>query len=229
MLYFKKITKHFGQNILFKDIDLQISLNDRIGLIGQNGSGKTTLFSLMLGEQSPDTGQIEKNKNMIIGCLKQEVIENLHLPLLDEVTRSLSDISRIKERIELLHEEIANEDDKNRVQNYIDKLGDYQTEFESRGGYDMEHKAKRILFGLGFKEADLNRSVLEFSGGWRMRISLAKLLLQEPDLLLLDEPTNHLDLESVIWIEEFLREYMGSIIIISHDRVFLNNTVTRII
>ncbi|MGA1867221.1 MAG: ABC-F family ATP-binding cassette domain-containing protein [bacterium] len=228
MIFLKDVAKQFGNKVLFKNVDLQVGFNDRIGLIGQNGSGKTTIFSLILGEQAPDAGHIERNKNMIIGCLKQEVMENFTMPLLEEVANSSPHISRIKERIAFLQEEIAHEKDREKNQDYLEKLGQFQHQFESYGGYDLEHQAKRILFGLGFKEADLNRRVEEFSGGWRMRVSLAKLLLQEPDLLLLDEPTNHLDLESVIWLEEFLKGYRGGVIVISHDRIFLNNIVTCI-
>ncbi|MGA1825052.1 MAG: ABC-F family ATP-binding cassette domain-containing protein [bacterium] len=229
MIFLKNVSKQFGQKILFKNVDLQIGFNDRIGLIGLNGSGKSTIFSLILDEQAPDSGQIEKNKNMIIGCLKQEVVENYTMPVLEEVANSCPHINRIKKRIELLQEEITQETDAKKIQDYLQKLGRFQQEFESRGGYDLEYQAKRILFGLGFKETDFVRQVQELSGGWRMRVSLAKLLLLEPDLLLLDEPTNHLDLESVIWLEEFLRGYMGGVILISHDRTFLNNIVTSII
>ncbi|MEW5801576.1 MAG: ribosomal protection-like ABC-F family protein [bacterium] len=229
MLALKKISKQFGAQVLFQDTDLQVSLNDRIGLIGPNGSGKTTLFSLILGEQSPDSGQIEKNKNMIIGCLKQEVVEDTSRPLLQEAIDICPHLNRIKERIELWQEEVAEETDSEKIQEYVQKIGEYQAEFEARGGYDLEYQAKRILFGLGFRERDLDRPVAEFSGGWRMRVSLAKLLLQEPDLLLLDEPTNHLDLDSIIWLEEFLQGYQGAMILISHDRRFLNNIVNRIV
>ncbi|MFH0924558.1 MAG: ABC-F family ATP-binding cassette domain-containing protein [bacterium] len=229
MLYLKNISKQFSENILFKDVSFQINLNDRMGLIGRNGSGKSTLFSMIMGEFSPDSGQIEKNKNTLIGCLKQETIENASLSLIEEVVNICPHLTRIKERINFLHEEIAAEKDQDKIENYVQRLGNYQAEFESRGGYNLEYQAKRILFGLGFKDEDMTRSLHEFSGGWRMRLSLAKLLLQEPDLLLLDEPTNHLDLESVIWLEDFLKGYQGAIVIISHDRRFLNNIVTSII
>jgi len=229
MLALKKVSKQFGPQTLFQDVNLQVSLNDRIGLIGPNGSGKTTLFSLILGEQSPDSGQVERNKNMIIGCLKQEVVEDISRPLLQEAVDICPHLNRIKERIGLLEEEIAKETDPEKIQEYAHKLGEYHAEFEARGGYNLEHQAKRILFGLGFREKDLDRPIREFSGGWRMRVSLAKLLLQEPDLLLLDEPTNHLDLESIIWLEEFLQGYQSAMMLISHDRKFLNNIVNRIV
>ncbi|MEW6381527.1 MAG: ATP-binding cassette domain-containing protein [bacterium] len=229
MLALRKVSKQFGPQVLFQDVDLQVSLNDRIGLIGPNGSGKTTIFSLILDEQMPDSGQIERNKNMVIGCLKQEVVEDTSRPLLEEATDICPHLNRIRERIDLWQEEMAHEDDPEKIQDYVQKIGEYQAEFEARGGWDLEHQAKRILFGLGFRDQDLNRPIREFSGGWRMRISLAKLLLQEPDLLLLDEPTNHLDLESIIWLEDFLKGYQGAMILISHDRRFLNNIVTRIV
>jgi len=229
MLALKKVSKQFGPKLLFQDADLQVSLNDRIGLIGPNGAGKTTIFSLILGEQTPDSGQIEKNKNMVIGCLRQEVVEDTSRPLLQEAIDICPHLNRLRERIDLLQEEIAQEKDPRKIQDYVQKIGEYQAEFEARGGYDLEYQAKRILFGLGFRDEDLGRPISEFSGGWRMRVCLAKLLIQEPDLLLLDEPTNHLDLESIIWLEEFLKGYQGAIILISHDRKFLNNVVTRIV
>ncbi len=230
MISLQKVSKQFGKKVLFGEADFQVHLSDRIGLIGPNGSGKSTLFSLILGEQSPDNGLIEKNKNMVVGCLKQEEEEgNLSCTLIEEMVNKCPTLTRLKERILFLQAEVSQEENPEKIQTIMQHLGEHQTEFESRGGYDLEYQAKRILFGLGFGEEDLNRALREFSGGWRMRICLAKLLLQEPDLLLLDEPTNHLDLESVLWLEEFIRAYQGSVIIISHDRKFLNRTVTRIV
>ena len=228
-LIIEKIGMNFGEKKILRNINFELTPGKSAAIVGPNGSGKTTIFSLILDEQAPDSGQIEKNKNMIVGCLKQEIVENYTMPLLEEVANSCPHMNRIKDRIELLQEEIAREKDSKKIQDYLQKLGGFQQEFESRGGYDLEYQAKRILFGLGFKETDFVRCVEELSGGWRMRVSLAKLLLLEPDLLLLDEPTNHLDLESVIWLEEFLRGYMGGVILISHDRTFLNNIVTSII
>lgn len=229
MISLRKLSKQFAEKILFQNANFQVGMNDKIGLIGANGSGKTTIFSLILGEQSADSGWIEKNKSMVIGCLEQEIVENLTHSLMEEIVSSCPHINRIKEHIDFLQEEIAQEKDSDKIHRYAQKLGEYQAEFESRGGYNLEYQAKRILFGLGFQETDGNRRLEEFSGGWRRRLCLAKLLLREPDLLLLDEPTNHLDLESLIWLEDFLQTYQGAVIIISHDRTFLNNVVTRVV
>jgi ATP-binding cassette subfamily F protein 3 len=228
MITLDHIQKQFGGKILFKDCSLQIGVRDRVGLIGPNGSGKTTLFRMILGEESTDEGEILIAKGVKIGYLPQEVITFRGNTVLDEVLKSLTSITSLQDKMKILEEELSSIEDQKKQERLAKEYGKLQERYTLLGGYGLEAEAKRILQGLGFKERDFNRATDELSGGWLMRIALAKILLQSPDLLLLDEPTNHLDLESLIWLEEFLIGYPGAMIIVSHDRVFLNHLIDRI-
>jgi ATP-binding cassette subfamily F protein 3 len=228
MMTLDHIQKQFGGKVLFKDCSLQIGVRDRVGLIGPNGSGKTTLFRMILGEESIDEGEILLAKGVKIGYLPQEVITFRGNTVLDEVLKSLTSITSLQDKMKILEEELSSIEDQKKQERLAKEYGKLQERYTLLGGYGLEAEAKRILQGLGFKERDFNRATDELSGGWLMRIALAKILLQSPDLLLLDEPTNHLDLESLIWLEEFLIGYPGAMIIVSHDRVFLNHLIDRI-
>ena len=203
MLTISQVTKAFGADVLFEEVSLQVNRGDRLGLIGANGSGKSTLFSLILGRDQPDNGSIHLQKNARIGFLPQE-----NAPVGDETVLQLAvlrDWSAV---------------DPTRSQPSLDST---ETDFE------REAKAKRMLSGLAFRVKDFDRPAKEFSGGWIMRAHLARLLVDEPDLLLLDEPTNHLDLETVVWLQKYLQTYSGALVLISHDRAFLNALVTRVV
>ena len=228
MMTLDHIQKQFGGKVLFRDCSLQIGVRDRVGLIGPNGSGKTTLFRMILGEESVDEGEILLAKGVKIGYLPQEVITFRGNTVLDEVLKSLTNITSLQDKMKILEEELSSIEDQKKQERLAKEYGKLQERYTLLGGYGLEAEAKRILQGLGFKERDFNRATDELSGGWLMRIALAKILLQSPDLLLLDEPTNHLDLESLIWLEEFLIGYPGAMIIVSHDRVFLNHLIDRI-
>ncbi len=228
MITLSHVQKQFGSKILFKDCSLQIGVRDRLGLIGPNGSGKTTLFRMIIGEEPIDGGEILIAKGVKIGYLPQEVISLEGDRVLDEVLKSLSGIISLQDKMKILEEELSSIDDPKGQERLAKEYGKLQERYTILGGYGLEAEAKRILQGLGFKERDFNRVTDELSGGWRMRISLAKILLQSPDLLLLDEPTNHLDLASLIWLEDFLINYPGAMVIVSHDRVFLNHLINRI-
>ncbi len=228
MMTLDHIQKQFGGKVLFRDCSLQIGARDRVGLIGPNGSGKTTLFRMILGEESIDEGEILIAKGVKIGYLPQEVITFRANTVLDEVLKSLTNITSLQDKMKILEEELSSIEDQKKQERLAKEYGKLQERYTLLGGYGLEAEAKRILQGLGFKERDFNRATDELSGGWLMRIALAKILLQSPDLLLLDEPTNHLDLESLIWLEEFLIGYPGAMIIVSHDRVFLNHLIDRI-
>ncbi|HMK52568.1 MAG TPA: ATP-binding cassette domain-containing protein [Thermodesulfobacteriota bacterium] len=228
MITLNHIQKQFGSKVLFKDCSLQIGVRDRVGLIGPNGSGKTTLFRMILGEESLDEGEVLIAKGVKIGYLPQEVITFRGNTVLDEVLKSLTNITSLQDKMKILEEELLSIEDQKRQEKLAKEYGKLQERYTLLGGYGLEAEAKRILQGLGFKERDFDRETDELSGGWLMRIALAKILLQSPDLLLLDEPTNHLDLESLIWLEEFLVGYPGAMIIVSHDRVFLNHLIDRI-
>ena len=228
MITLNHIQKQFGSKVLFKDCSLQIGVRDRVGLIGPNGSGKTTLFRMILGEESIDEGEVLIAKGVKIGYLPQEVISFKGNAVLDEVLKSLTNITSLQDKMKILEEELSSMEDPKEQERLAKEYGKLQERYTLLGGYGLEAEAKRILQGLGFKERDYNRFTDELSGGWLMRIALAKILLQSPDLLLLDEPTNHLDLVSLIWLEEFLINYPGAMVIVSHDRVFLNHLIDRI-
>ncbi len=225
MITLNHVQKQFGSKVLFRDCSLQIGVRDRIGLIGANGAGKTSLFRMILGEESIDEGEILIAKGVRMGYLPQEVISFKGNTVLDEVLKSLTSITSLQDKMKILEEELSSMEDPKEQERLAKEYGKLQERYTLLGGYGLEAEAKRILHGLGFKERDFDRLTDELSGGWRMRIALAKILLQSPDLLLLDEPTNHLDLVSLIWLEEFLINYPGAMVIVSHDRVFLNHLI----
>jgi ATP-binding cassette subfamily F protein 3 len=228
MLSLQQVSKAYGGRVLFENVSLRIGLHDRAALVGPNGAGKTTLFEIIAGEISPDRGTVGRNKSAVIGYLPQEPEAESAGGVLESVTAGDSDLASLEHRLALLQAEMsdASEEETGRL---LAEYGELQNRYEQLGGYSREARAKEILFGLGFKERDLARSTEELSGGWRMRLALARLLLQGPDLLLLDEPTNHLDLASVIWLEGFLAGYAGAILLVSHDRAFMNRIVNRVV
>ncbi len=228
MITLNHVQKQFGSKIIFKDCSIQIGVRDRVGLIGPNGSGKTTLFRMILGEESIDEGEILIAKGVKIGYLPQEVIFFKGNTVLEEVSKSLTSITSLQDKMTILEEELSSMEDPKEQERLVKEYGKLQERYTLLGGYGLEAEAKRLLQGLGFKERDFDRFTDELSGGWLMRIALAKILLQSPDLLLLDEPTNHLDLISLIWLEDFLINYPGAMVIVSHDRVFLNHLIGRI-
>ena len=228
MITLHHVQKQFGSKILFKDCSLQIGVRDRLGLVGPNGSGKTTLFRMILGEESMDGGEIQAAKGVKIGYLPQEVIALRGNTVLGEVLKGADEVISLQEKMALLEEELSELKDPLEHERIAKEYGKLQEWYNTLGGYGLEAEAKRIAEGLGFKEGDFARATDELSGGWMMRVALAKILLQAPDLLLLDEPTNYLDLESLIWLENFLTDYPGAMVIVSHDRVFLNHLVQRI-
>jgi ATP-binding cassette, subfamily F, member 3 len=228
MITLNRIQKQFSSKVLFKDCSLQIGVRDRVGLIGPNGSGKTTLFRMILGEESIDGGDILVAKGVKVGYLPQEVVTLRGNRVLEEVLKASDGVTSLQDKMGILEQELSSIDDPKEQEKLALEYGRLQERYMLLGGYGLEAEAKRILGGLGFREGDFSRLTDELSGGWLMRIALAKILLQSPDLLLLDEPTNYLDLESLIWLEGFLVNYPGAMIIVSHDRAFLNHLVDRI-
>ena len=226
MIQFDNVSKSFPTGSLFSGVTLSIKKGVRAGLVGKNGSGKTTLLRMMLGLDSPDSGKIKKEKNLTIGYLQQEIIVGSEKSILEEVLASFPEIDGLSEHILLLSNQLAKSPDNNAI---AEKLGALQYKFESMGGWDLEKKAKKILGGLGFVEWQFQEPMRKFSGGWRMRVALSKILIQEPDVLFLDEPTNHLDLEATIWLEKFLASWKGGMVLISHDRTFLDRSINHII
>ncbi|NLG10207.1 MAG: ABC-F family ATP-binding cassette domain-containing protein [Coriobacteriaceae bacterium] len=226
-----KICKSFGSRVLFSDASFRINERDRYALVGPNGAGKTTLLNIIVGHDGADSGTVTLAKGAKIGYLEQESIEMGDKPVLDCVLEAAADVKAMEQRLGQLEQRIAQTGDGDPVvhEKLLAEYGRLSDMFAHAGGYTLEATARSVLFGLGFKEQDLIRSTNEFSGGWQMRIALSRLLLRKPDLLLLDEPTNHLDLESVRWLEGFLRSYDGAIVVISHDRAFMDGMVSHVI
>lgn len=227
LISLQNISFYFGARAILQDASWQIGTGERIGLVGSNGAGKSTLLRLMTGAYTPDEGQINKPKDVSLGFFNQDLLsfstdENI-LKVGMQAFERAHDIEREMERI--MNELETKPDDAKLLDDYSHALHD----FEVAGGYEMEHRTAEVLEGLGFSTADLQRPYNEFSGGWRMRVLLAKMMLQAPELLLLDEPTNHLDLPSIEWLERYLQGYPGSVVIVSHDRYFLDRMVTKIV
>jgi ATP-binding cassette subfamily F protein 3 len=223
------ITKSFGERVLFRDASLHVGGRARVALVGPNGAGKTTLLEIISGEQHADSGVVTCAKDAVLGYLKQEAIEMHGRTLLAEVLTVASEVTSLEHRITQLETDISEETEPVEQERLLEEYGRLRERFEHLGGYTIESEARAVLMGLGFKERDFARMTEEFSGGWLMRIALAKLLLRQPDVLLLDEPTNHLDLEAVTWLEGFLRSYDGAIVLVSHDRAFMNGIVDRVV
>src|SRR5688572_22832177 len=226
MISISNLTFHFGSRTLFDEADLHIKPKDKIGLIGLNGQGKSTLLRIIVGEYKPDGGSISMSNDVTLGFLNQDLLSyQTEDSILAVAMQAFTRQQELQKQIdETLHQmETAYED------SLVDKLGKLQEEFEALDGYTIQSKAEEILEGLGFTTDELFQPLKNFSGGWRMRVMLAKILLQKPSLLLLDEPTNHLDLPSIKWMENYLSNYDGAVIIVSHDREFLDRTVTSIV
>jgi len=226
MIRLENISKAYPDGELFSHVNIVLKKGMRVGLVGPNGSGKTTLLRLMLGDESPDSGYIQKDKLISIGYLAQDIIVGSKLSIIEEVLSAYPEVRKIEGEILKLSNAIANEPENMKL---VNKLGEKQNRFEALGGWTLEEKAKKILSGLGFPEEKMVQPMEVFSGGWRMRVALASILLQQPDILFLDEPTNHLDLEATIWLESFLADWKGSIVMISHDRAFLDRSVNHIL
>ncbi|MBI4635845.1 MAG: ABC-F family ATP-binding cassette domain-containing protein [Candidatus Rokubacteria bacterium] len=224
MIQLEAVSKGYGGQTLFRDLSWRLGPNERIGLVGPNGIGKTTVCRILAGLEEPDTGRVSRARGTTVGYLPQEVAASGAASVLAEALAGFEDVWRLEREMEAVAEALASAPDEPRTARY----GDLQHRFEALGGYRLETAAKAILGGLGFRPDDFTRSLAELSGGWRMRAALARLLLLRPPVLLLDEPTNHLDLESLAWLEGFLAGYDGTVVVVSHDRYFLNRMVTSI-
>ncbi|WP_273382741.1 ABC-F family ATP-binding cassette domain-containing protein [Enorma phocaeensis] len=224
-----KIEKSFGARTLFSGASFQVNPGDRFALVGPNGAGKTTLLKIIMGLDPADGGSITFAKDVNVGYLEQETKLASDVPVIDEVMAAAHEIRELGERAEALQLKIAEAGETGEVPSaLLDEYGRVQDRFEGLGGYELESNARQILAGLGFPVEEFNKPCAEFSGGWQMRIALAKLFLRHPDLLLLDEPTNHLDLESVQWLRSFIASYEGAVLIVSHDRAFMDACVDHV-
>lgn len=231
MLNIHNLSVSFGGEYLFEEITFRLGAGDRVGLIGKNGAGKSTLLKILSKEMEPDTGQIAADKDLKIGFLKQDIDFEEGRTVLEEAYQAFEEIKKLEKKLEEINHQLAERTDYESeiYHELMVDLNDVQHQYEIHGGYNYQGETERILQGLGFVREDFDKLTNTFSGGWRMRIELAKLLLQSNDILLLDEPTNHLDIESIIWLESFLNNYPGAVVIVSHDKMFLDNVTNRTI
>src|SRR6266849_4754496 len=228
MISFSNIHKQYGRQLVFVDASFQLNPGEKVGLVGPNGSGKTTLFRMVIGEEEPDDGDVSVPRRLTIGYFRQDVEEMKGRSVLDEAIAGsgrLGDLHHELEDLQRAMEDPEKADDMDRI---LARFGEVQEEYDHLNGYALEAQAREVLHGLGFKDDQIDGDVGLLSGGWKMRVALARVLLGRPDVLLMDEPTNHLDLESIIWLEQFLRSFPGALLMTSHDREFMNRLVSKI-
>jgi ATPase subunit of ABC transporter with duplicated ATPase domains len=228
MISFARISKQYGRQVLFVDASFQLNPGEKVGLVGPNGAGKTTLFRMIVGEESPDEGEVSVPRKLTIGYFRQDVEEMSGRSVIDEAIAGSGRVGDLHHELEALNHAMADParvDDMDRI---LARFGEVQEEYEHLGGYALESQAREVLHGLGFDDERIDGDVGALSGGWKMRVAMARVLLGRPDVLLMDEPTNHLDIESIIWLEAFLKSQPGALLMTSHDREFINRTVTRI-
>ena len=227
MISFSNINKQYGKQLVFVDAEFQLNPGEKVGLVGPNGSGKTTLFRMVVGEETPDEGNVSVPKKLTIGYFRQDVEEMKGRSVLDEAIAGSGRAGDLHHELEALQHamEDPKADDMDRI---LERFGHVQEEYEHLGGYALESQAREVLHGLGFKDDQIDGDVGALSGGWKMRVALARVLLGRPDVLLMDEPTNHLDIESIIWLEQYLKSFKGALLMTSHDREFMNRLVSKI-
>ena len=232
MIHFTNVRKQYGEQVLYRDASFQVRPGDKIGLVGPNGAGKTTVFRIITGSEGTEGGSVSFSDKLVIGYFSQDVAEMKGRSVLEEVKAGVGRVSELARMIEKSERKLQGLDGElsdDEMMKVVEQYGEYQLEFEARDGYTLEPRIKEILSGLGFQQDDFDRSVDAFSGGWKMRIELAKILALKPDVLLADEPTNHLDYESIVWLEEWLQNFKGALVMTSHDREFMNRIVNRIV
>jgi len=229
MISFNKISKQYGKQLIFVDASFQLNPGEKAGLVGPNGSGKTTLFRMIVGEESPDDGDVSVPKKMTIGYFRQDIEEMSGRSVLDESIAGSGRLGDLHHELEALQNAMADPDRANEMDDILERFGHVQEEYSHLGGYELEARAREVLHGLGFEDDRIDADAGLLSGGWKMRVAMAKVLLGRPDVLLMDEPTNHLDIESIIWLEGFLKSYPGSLLMTSHDREFMNRVVSKVV
>ena len=228
MIYFSNINKQYGKQLIFVDASFQLNPGEKVGLVGPNGAGKTTLFRMVVGEEAPDEGEVSVPKRMTIGYFRQDVEEMAGRSVLDEAIAGSGRAGDLHHELEALQKAMEDPARLDEMDKILDRFGHVQEEYEHLGGYTLEAQAREVLHGLGFHEDQIDGDVGALSGGWKMRVALARVLLGRPQVLLMDEPTNHLDIESIIWLEHFLKSYEGALLMTSHDREFMNRIVTKV-
>ena len=228
MIAFSDVSKQYGRQILFVDASFQLNPGEKVGLVGPNGSGKTTLFRMITGEEQPDDGEVSVPKKLTIGYFRQDVSEMSGRSVLDEAIAGSGRLGALHHELEQLEHALSDPEQADNMERVLSRFGEVQEEYEHLGGYALESRTREILHGLGFEDDRIDGDVGALSGGWKMRVAMARVLLGEPDVLLMDEPTNHLDIESIIWLESFLKSRSGALLMTSHDRDFMNRLVTKI-
>src|SRR4051812_17527173 len=228
MIAFSGVSKQYGRQILFVDAAFQLNPGEKVGLVGPNGSGKTTLFRMITGEERPDEGDVSVPKKLTIGYFRQDIEEMSGRSVLDEAIAGSGRLGALHHELEDLNHALADPALADDMDAVLARYGEVQEEYEHLGGYALESRTREILHGLGFDDDRIDGDVGELSGGWKMRVAMARVLLGEPEVLLMDEPTNHLDIESIIWLEAFLKSRAGALLMTSHDREFMNRIVTKI-
>src|SRR5947208_4191022 len=228
MISFAHINKQYGRQVLFVDASFQLNPGEKVGLVGPNGAGKTTLFRMIVGEESPDEGDVSVPKKLTIGYFRQDVEEMSGRSVLDEAIAGSGRVGDLHHELEALQHSMSDPAQADKMDKILERFGEVQEEYDHLGGYALESQAREVLLGLGFDDERIDGDVGDLSGGWKMRVGMARVLLGRPEVLLMDEPTNHLDIESIVWLEAFLKSLPGALLMTSHDREFLNRIVTKI-
>jgi len=228
MIAFSSVSKQYGRQLLFVEASFQLNPGEKVGLVGPNGSGKTTLFRMITGEETPDEGDISVPKRLTIGYFRQDVEEMAGRSVVDEAIAGSGRVGALHHELEALQHAMADPARAGDMDGILARFGEVQEEYDHLGGYALEAQAREVLLGLGFDDQRIDGDVGALSGGWKMRVAMARVLLGKPDVLLMDEPTNHLDIESIIWLEQFLKSQSGALLMTSHDREFMNRVVSKI-
>ncbi len=229
MINLTNISKRYGRQILFVETSFQLNPGEKVGLVGPNGAGKTTVFRLCVGEESPDEGNVSVPRRTTIGYFRQDIAEMSGRSVLDETIAGCGEVGELHHELKELELGLADPDQADNMEAILQRFGEVLDNYQSRGGYDLEARSRKILQGLGFTAEDIAGDAGELSGGWKMRIGMARVLLAQPEVLLMDEPTNHLDIESILWLEKFIQDYPGAVLLTCHDKDFMNRVVSRIL
>ena len=229
MINFTNVSKQYGKQVLFVEGSFQLNPGEKVGLVGPNGAGKTTVFRMMTGEESPDEGDVTVPKRISIGYYRKDIGEMSGRSVLDEAIAGSGGLGELHHELKDLEAALADPEQAERMEQILERFGHVQESYERGGGYDLEARAREILHGLAFEDDQVDGDVGSLSGGWKMRVGLARILLGRPDVLLMDEPTNHLDIESILWLERFIKDYEGTVLMTCHDKDFMNRIVSRIL
>jgi len=228
LISFSHLGKQYGRQVLFIDASFQLNPGEKVGLVGPNGAGKTTLFRLIVGEETADEGEVSVARKLTVGYFRQDVEEMSGRSVLDEAIAGSGRVGDLHHELEALQQAMGDPARADEMDAILARFGEVQEAYDHLGGYALESQAREVLHGLGFDDERIDGDVGALSGGWKMRVAMARVLLGRPDVLLMDEPTNHLDIESIVWLEAFLKTLPGALLMTSHDRQFMNRVVTRI-